>query len=185
MADSGSNLLPPSPTFPWFALRVRANHERLVSNQLRERGFDEFAPANVVERHWSDRKKKIERFLFPGYVFCRFNPNDRLPVLIVPGVVDCLGFGKVPHPVSEAEIDHVRCLVRSGLAVSPWPYLKEGDHVLIERGPLAGISGILLRKKTQYRIVVSIELLQRSVSAEIDMEWIRPVRAPSSPRLHP
>jgi transcription antitermination factor NusG len=166
---------------PWYAVRVRSNREGLVSNQLRERGYEQFSASYQVERQWSDRKKQIEQFLFPGYVFCRLNPNNRLPVLMVPGVVDLVGFGKSPIPIPEEEIERVRTMVKSGLHVMPWPFLEVGDTVLIEKGPLVGMEGILQRVKGKFRLVVSVGLLQRSVSAEIDRAWVRPIRRPVAP----
>ncbi|MGJ5813880.1 transcription termination/antitermination protein NusG [Paludibaculum fermentans] len=162
-------------SYPWFAVRVRSNREHTVSLQLRERGFEQFSPSYKVDHQWSDRKKVTEKFLFPGYVFCRVNPNDRLPLLIVPGVVDLISFGHTPAPIPDIEIERVRMMVRSGLPVAPWPYLQLGDRVLIERGPLAGLEGILQRTKGKYRLVVSLNLLQRSVSAEVERDWIRPI----------
>lgn len=164
--------------FPWFALRVRSNSERLAAAHLRGRGYEEFAPSYFSERQWSDRKKITEQFLFPGYVFCRFDPQDRLPVLSVPGVVGMVRFGELILPVPEQEIERVRTVVHSGLLVRPWPFLKVGQTVLIERGPLAGVEGLLEAEKGKYRLVVSINLLQRSVSTEIDRTWIRPLSAP-------
>lgn len=161
---------------PWFALRVRSNQERLARVHLRERGFEEFAPSYKSERRWSDRKKEIEQFLFPGYVFCRFHPNRRLPILTAPGVVDVVGFGKVPAPIPEEEIERVRRMVQSGVLVTPFPFVEVGQTVLIERGPLAGLEGILAEVKGKCRLVVSINLLKRSVSAEVDRGAVRPVR---------
>jgi transcription antitermination factor NusG len=166
---------PDPPPHPWFALRVRSNHERLTSAHLRERGFEEFSPSFKTERRWSDRKKEIDQFLFPGYVFCRFNLQDRLPVLTAPGVVDLVGFGKIPSPIPDHEIESVRRMVQSGLLVMPWPFLELGHRVLIERGPLAGVEGILDEVKGRCRLVVSVNLLQRSVSAEVDRNWVRPL----------
>jgi transcription antitermination factor NusG len=165
---------------PWFALRVRSNHERLTGLHLRERGYEEFSPCYKVEKRWSDRTKQIDQFLFPGYIFCRFDPNDRLPILTAPGVVDVVGFGKQPEPVPCAEIERVRQMVESGLAVTPYPYVQVGQAVLIERGPLSGVEGILVEVKGKVRLVVSINLLQRSVSAEVDRHSIRPIAALST-----
>jgi transcription antitermination factor NusG len=99
----------------------------------------------------------------------------RLPVLTIPGVVGLVGFGKIPTPVPDHEIEHVRTMVQSGLLVTPWPFLEIGQRVLIERGPLAGVEGILQEVKGKFRLVVSIPLLQRSVSTEIDRNWVRPL----------
>jgi len=148
---------------------------------LRERGYEEFAPSHKAERHWSDRKKEIDQFLFPGYVFCRFNPHNRLPVLTAPGVVDVVGWGKIPAPIPDEEIERVRRMVQSGLLVSPWPYLELGQAVLIEHGPLAGMEGILAEVKGRCRLVVSINLLKRSISAEVERSCVRPVKSVPRP----
>lgn len=161
---------------PWFALRVRSKHEQVASLHLRSRGYQEFSPSYKVERQWSDRKKETEQSLFPGYVFCRLDAHDRLPVLTVPGVVGIVGFGDGPMSIPEDEVGRVRAMLSSGLVVMPWPFLKVGQTVLIEHGPLAGVEGILQEVKGKYRIVVSINLLQRSVSSEIDRAWVRPVK---------
>ena len=162
-------------TLPWFALRLRSNYERVAAAHLAERGYDHFAPSYKVERRWSDRTKQMDRFLFPGYLFCRFDPNDRLPILTVPGVVDVVGFGKSPEQIPDAEIERIRRLVESGLLVTPHPYVRVGQAVLIERGPLTGVEGILAEVKGKTRLVVSVNLLQRSVSAEVDRDSIRPI----------
>jgi len=162
---------------PWFAVRVRSNQERVALAHIRQRGFEEFAPSYKSERRWSDRKKEIDQFLFPGYVFCRFNPQYRLPILTAPGVVDVVGFGKIPAPIPDEEIERVRRLVDSGVLVTPFPFVEVGQSVLIERGPLAGLEGILAEVKGRWRLVVSINLLRRSVSAEVDRASIRPLRS--------
>lgn len=161
--------------YPWFALRVRSNHERVAALHLRERGFEEFSPTFKAERQWSDRKKQIDQFLFPGYVFCRLNPEDRLPVLTIPGAVGLVGFGKGPTAIPENEIESVRKMVGAGLLVGPWPFIAAGQTVAIERGPLRGVEGVLQEIKKGFRLVVSVNLLQRSVYAEVDRSWVRPV----------
>ena len=168
--------------YPWFALRVRSHYERVTVNHLRQRGYEEFAPSCKIEKRWSDRTKQIDQFLFPGYIFCRFNPNDRLAVVTAPGVVDVVGFGKKPERIPDTEMDRVRRMVESGLLVTPYPYVQVGQAVLIERGPLSGLEGILVEVKGKVRLVVSINLLQRSVSAEVDRYSIRPIPALSTER---
>jgi transcription termination/antitermination protein NusG len=160
---------------PWFALRVRSNFEQISGLHLRERGYEEYLPVYRVQNRWSDRMKVVERPLFPGYVFCRMNLHNRLPVLSAPGILGVLGIGKVPVPVPDREIEAIQMMLASGLRVKPWPFLQAGQRVLIERGPLEGLEGILLRFKNDCRIVVSIDLLQRSVSSELDESWVRPV----------
>lgn len=160
----------------WFALRVRSNFERVSSQHLRQRGYEEFLPCYRAERQWSDRIKQVESVLFPGYVFCRLNPTDRLHVLTTPGVIGLVGFGKVPVPITDSEIQSIRTMVESELRITPWPFLQAGQRVLIERGPLAGVEGILTEFRRRFRIVVSVSLLQRSVAAELDEGWVRPIQ---------
>jgi transcription antitermination factor NusG len=165
--------------FPWFALRVRSKHERISAEHLRYRGYEEFSPTYKTETQWSDRKKTADRFLFPGYVFCRLNPNDRLPVLTTPGVVGLVGPGG-PSPIPDLEIERIRLITGSGLLVTPWPFLEVGQSVVLERGPLAGLEGILEEVDKGLRLVVSISLLRRSVSTEVDRNWVRPLKRPST-----
>jgi transcription antitermination factor NusG len=162
----------------WFAVRVRSNHERISAVHLGERGYEEFTPSYKIERRWSDRKKEMEQLLFPGYVFCRLDPQDRLPVLTAPGVVGLVGCGRIPTPIPDLEIERIRTMVQSGLLVTPWPFLELGQTVLIEHGPLAGVEGILEEVKGKCRLIVSINLLRRSVCAEVDRYWVRLVKAP-------
>ena len=159
----------------WFALQVRSNHEQAVQLALRTKGYTEFLPLYQKRSRWSDRIKDVELPLFPGYVFGRFTFNRRLPILTIPGVVRIVGIGRNPEPVDEAQIDAIRSLVTSGLPMVPWPFLKIGDRVLIERGSLTGIEGILVQTKSHCRVVMSVDLLQRSVGVEIERDWIRPV----------
>jgi transcription antitermination factor NusG len=171
---------PGRETYPWFALRVRSNYEKVSSLHIKERGYEEFSPSYRTERQWSDRKKTIERALFPGYVFCRLDPYNRLPILTIPGVVGLVGFGSRPTPVPDQEIEYVRTLVGSGLLVTPWPFLDPGQTVLIERGPLQGVEGVLQSVKGRLRLVVAINVLQRSVATEIDRSWVRPLKKSQS-----
>lgn len=169
---------PPSAGLPWYAVRVRSNFEQTTASHLRDRGLEEFSPTYQSERQWSDRKKIVEKSLFPGYLFCRLNPHQKLLLMTTPGVVNLVGFGKEPCPIPDQEIERVRTMVHSGSLVMPWPSLAEGQTVLIERGPLAGLEGHLQVIKGKSRILVSVTLLKRSVSAEIDRSWVTPVNPP-------
>jgi transcription antitermination factor NusG len=114
--------------------------------------------------------------LFPGYTFCRFDVNSRLPILVTPGVQFIVGVGRTPLAVEDAEIQTLRHAVNSGQSLRPWPYVKIGQTVEIERGPLQGLSGIILRIKNVDRLIVSVSLLMRSVAVEMDQEWVRPLK---------
>lgn len=157
---------------PWYALQVRTRRESSVAEVLRGKGYELFLPQYKSKRRWSDRTKIHELALFPGYLFCRFNVMNRLPILTTPGVLTIVGIGRTPIPVENDEIDAVRMIVHSGLSSQPWPWLKVGQSVRIEQGPLSGIDGILLNLKGQSRVVVSVTLLQRSVAVEVDSCWV-------------
>jgi transcription antitermination factor NusG len=120
--------------------------------------------------------KEVEIPLFPGYLFCRFDAADQYRVSNSPGVVNVVSVGLRPLPVDEEEVASIQKVCRSGRDAQPWPSLQVGRRVRVECGPLAGTEGIVLEVKSVSRIVVSITLLQCSVSAEIEREWIRPVQ---------
>ena len=171
--------------FPWYALRVQSRFGSLASATLRGKGYEEFFPLYRSRRRWSDRVKELELPLFPGYSFCRFDVSHRLPILTTPGVIGIVGIGKIPAPVDLDEIEAVRLILRSGLAAQPWPLLRVGSKVYIERGPLVGLEGIVTNTDKVYRLIVSVSLLQRSVAVEIDREWARPIADGMGPRAVP
>jgi transcription antitermination factor NusG len=160
---------------PWFALHVRSRAEQVVAASLRSKGYEAFLPLYRSLNRWSDRVREVSLPLFPGYVFCRFDPSRRLPIITTPGVVAVAGLGKSPEPVDLAELEAIQVLIRSGVPAVPWPYMRAGEPVRIERGALEGIEGILTAVKNEYRVVLSVTLLQRSVAVEIDRDWVRPL----------
>lgn len=160
---------------PWFALQVRARQEAGVGEQLKGQGYERFLPFYKVRKRWSDRIKEMEAPLFPGYLFCRFNPHDRLPILKTPGVIQIVGFNKIPAAVDEDEIFSIQRLVASGVQHHPCPFLAVGDRVRISAGPLLGLEGLLTDIKGSHRLVLSVSLLQRSVAVEIDSAFITPL----------
>jgi transcription antitermination factor NusG len=163
------------PPFPWYALHVRPRYEKQISQNLKQKGFEEFLPLYSSRRKWSDRYKVVEMPLFPGYLFCRIDRNIRMPVLVIPGVIRIVGFGDELTPVSEEEVSAIRSIVKSGYPAEPWPFLKVGQRVRIVEGALEGLEGILIKSKAGSRLVVSVDLLQRSVAVEIDAAWVKPL----------
>lgn len=159
----------------WFALYVRSNFERAVEQCLRGKGYQAFSPFYQTIRRLRGRNKTLDLPLFPGYVFCRFDPHKRLPILTTPGIVNVLGAGNVPEPIELSEIRSVQAVTDSGQPIQPWPFLQQGHRVRIEAGPLSGTEGTLLRVKNQLRLVVSVTLLQRSMAVEVDQELVRPL----------
>jgi transcription antitermination factor NusG len=161
--------------FPWYALQVRPRFEKQVASTLVSKGIEGFLPMYLHRSRWSDRMKEVQLPLFPGYLFCRFDINKRLPILVTPGVMRVIGIGKNPHPVEEEEINALQSITLSGLQAEPRSYLNIGEKVRIEIGPLTGLEGILQKTKGASQLVVSVSLLQRSVSVVIDESWVVPM----------
>lgn len=165
--------------WPWFAIRVRTGRERTATLLMENAGFECFLPVNKCTRRWSDRLKEFEVPLFPGYLFCRMNPHDRLPVLTTPGVIQIVGVGKTPIPVEEVEIEALQRVEKSGLPMAPWTYMEVGQQARIVNGPLRGMTGIVAKIKSGMKLVLSVSLLQRSVAVEVDRNWISDLSAAS------
>ena len=158
----------------WFAIAVKPRYEKAVARALRGKNLEEFLPLYREDRAWSDRVKAVEFPLFTGYVFCRFGSADRFAVLSTPGVTAILGAGAIYAPIPDDEIAAIRKVVNSRVRARPWPYIAPGQMVSIESGPLAGIRGTVLRNKGETCVVVSVELLQRSIAAEVDRGAVQP-----------
>lgn len=161
----------PAP-FPWYAVRTRSNCEKTTSAVLAGKGYPQYLPFYRVKRRWSDRVVNSELPLFPGYVFCRFDPKQRLPIISTPGVFTIVAFGTEPAAIPDSEIEAIQTLLRSGFAVTPCPFLREGERIRIRRGALENLEGILVKKKNDWRMIISVTMLQRSISVEIDRECI-------------
>jgi transcription antitermination factor NusG len=163
-----------APDLLWFAIRVKSQCEKMVSEALRYKGFEEFLPLYWSRRRWSDRIKVIQLPLFAGYLFCRFDLADRSSILTIPGVSHVVGQGRVPLPVDSGELESVRLAVSCGQNIEPWCGLEVGNSVRIENGPLRGIEGMLLRFKGSNHLILGVQLLQRSVAVEVDESWVMP-----------
>lgn len=157
---------------PWYAVRTRSNQERIAATILESKGYEQYLAVYRNRRRWSDRVVTTELPLFPGYVFCRFDHKQRLPIMTTPGVVSIIGFGNDPAPIPDTEIEAVHVALGSGLAAEPYPFLREGQRIRVTHGSLKDLEGILVKKKSDWRLVVSVGMLQRSVSVEIDRDCI-------------
>jgi transcription antitermination factor NusG len=163
---------------PWYALTVKHQHETAARSALEFKGFEALAPTYRARRRWSDRIKEMDLPLFAGYVFCRFAFTDRIKVVDVPGVAKVVEFGGQPAEISECEIAAIRAVVDSKLPLRPWTHLKTGDRVRVERGPLRGVEGTLLREdRDTLQLVIGIEMLQRSLAVEVEADMVTPVRS--------
>ena len=163
MELEGASTKPPR----WYAACTCARHEKQVSRQLQDRRIECFLPLYRSLRRWKDRRKELELPLFPGYIFVHIACEDRLRILQVPSVVRFVGFNGQPTALEDSEVEQLRNGILNGVLAEPHPYLKLGSRVRVKHGPLAGAEGILIRKKDTCRIVLSVELLMRSVAVEV------------------
>ena len=164
----------------WYALYTRHQHEKNVARSLSGKGFEVFLPLYTAVHRWKDRDKQLSLPLFPCYIFLR-NPSERWQSIVAtPGVYSLVGFAKRPATISSDEIDAVKRVVGSCLRLEPHPFLQCGDRVRLTAGPLEGLEGLLVRKKSTWKLVVSVEMLQRSVAVEVDATMVERVAARSA-----
>ncbi len=169
-----------SDTPRWYCLHTRSRHEDVVYQRLERKGFQIFLPKLQVWSRRKDRRKRIQKALFPGYVFVNelLNPFRTLEILKTPGVVKILGNEQGPTPVPETQIESIKKILDGTSGVYPFPYLKEGQMVRIVDGPLKDCQGYLLKiKEEKQKLVISVDLLQRSVSVEIEGASVEPIRS--------
>jgi len=159
----------------WYAIYTCANHEKRVSGELTARSVEHFLPLYTSVRRWKDRRVQLELPLFPGYVFVRLALCDRLHVVQIPSVVRLVGFGGLPAALPDTEMEILRAGFGQSLRAEPHSFLTIGRRVRIGAGPFAGLEGVLKRKKGRLRVVVSLELIQRSVAVDVDAADVRPV----------
>jgi transcription antitermination factor NusG len=152
----------------WLAIHTRHQHESLAARSLACKGFEVFLPQYASVRQWSDRTRELSAPLFPGYVFLRGELEHQFRILTTPGVLGWVAFAGVPAIIPDAEIEAVRQTLARRVHVEPYPFLKCGDWVRVKAGPLEGIEGILVRNKKQFRLVLSVQLLQKSAAVEVD-----------------
>ena len=165
--------LPPGKL--WYAVYTRAQHEKQVATQLTGQPLECFLPLYESLRRWKDRRVVLSLPLFPSYVFVHLDLLDRRKVLQTPGVVNLVEFGGVPCPIPEAEIESLQACLARRVRMQPHPYLSEGRRVSVKSGPLEGLEGILVRKKSGYRLVLSIDSISSSVWVELDAVDVEPV----------
>ena len=158
----------------WYAIRVKSRCEKMVSDQLEQKGYEQFLPMYWSRRLWSDRVKVLQLPLFAGYLFCRFDIEKRLAILRTPGVVNIVGKGRVAVPVDPQQLEDVRLAVTSGQNVKPWTSLEVGQRVRVELGPLRGVVGTLVRYKNESQLILRVDLMQRAMAVEVAENWVVP-----------
>lgn len=169
-------------TINWYAIQVRPRSEVFAAKALRGKGFAPFVPLYKSRRTWSDRKVDLELPLFPGYIFCRFDPKTRLPIMTTPNVIRIVGTGKMPLPIEASEIEAVQQIVQCGYKAEPHPFITVGTRLIIEKGPLAGLEGIVKGHKNR-QLILSIGMVQQSICVDLDKDAFTVIQ--SRPLLHP
>ena len=152
----------------WYAVYTKANHEKQVAQQLQQRSIEHFLPLYESVRRWKDRRVRLQMPLFPGYVFTRLVLRDRLRVLQIPSVVRFVSFNSLPTALPDEEMEILRSGLSQHLRAEPHPFLMLGRRVRIKSGPLQGLEGILLRRKSNLRVVISVGLIHRSIAVDVD-----------------
>ncbi len=160
----------------WFAVHTRSRHEKQVDSFLREKSIDSFLPLVKTLSRRRDRREFVDIPLFPGYLFVNIPLDNVCDVICTRGVVRIIGTNPhTPTPIPEKQVNDIKILVNGNVKLDPYKYLKSGSRIRVKVGPLRGVEGILLKRKTNYRVVVSIDLLQKSTSAEISIADIEPI----------
>ncbi len=160
----------------WYAAYACANHEKRVAQQLGRRCVEFFLPLHEALRLWKDRRVRLQLPLFPGYIFVRIALRDRMRVLEIPSVVHLVSFNGLPTALPEEEIEAIRSALNQRLRIQPHPHQAVGSRVRIKGGPLQGFEGILLRRKGNCRIVLTIDLIMRSVVVDVDLSDVEPIQ---------
>ena len=161
----------------WFAAYTSPRHEKAVANHFSQRNIESFLPLYRSLRSWKNGcKVNVELPLFPNYIFVRISRKERVRVLEVPGVLWMVSAGDKPVPLPEAEIEALRVAIPN-IKCEPHPYLIVGERARIKSGALAGMEGVLLRKKNILRVVLSLDLISQSVAVEVDADNVEPVTA--------
>ena len=175
-AWTGRSVVNPTALSQWFAVYTTPRHEKAVARQFEVRQIEAFLPLYRSVRRWKNGcRVSVEQPLFPSYVFVSLERSDYIRVLQTPGVLSLVGSGRDPTPLPSSEIESLRC----GLSLrdfEPHPYLVAGERVRIHSGALAGMVGVLVRKKKNLRVVLTLDLIMQSVSVEIGIDEIEPVR---------
>ncbi len=164
--------MPASPDSPWYAIRVKSNREWVTSDALRGRDYEVIFPSYHELRTDGCEARTVERPLFPGYLFCRMDINNRLPALIIPGVLHIVGIGRKPEPIDPSEMADVMTLLESKLNITPFDYPPVGERVRIYRGPLRGVAGTVLAHRGSEKLVISVSLLQRAIAVDVERDWV-------------
>ncbi|HEX3035449.1 MAG TPA: UpxY family transcription antiterminator [Thermodesulfobacteriota bacterium] len=154
----------------WYAVYTIVRHEKTVNSDLTEKSVETFLPLMEVTSQWKDRKKEVQLPLFPGYLFVNIRLQDRWNVLNTRGVVKVLGVNGIPVPVPVEQIDAVKGLLESKFKYEPYPYFTQGREVVVINGPLQGVMGKIVERRNNYRLIISVDIIRRSIAIEVNIK---------------
>jgi len=158
----------------WFAAYTNSHHEKRVASHFGERQIESFLPLYSALHRWKNRcEVDLDLPLFPNYVFVHIDPRERVRVLEVPGVLSLVGFGRTLAPLSDFEIEALRSC-GGQRKIEPHPYLVIGERVRIKAGPMTGMEGVLVRKKSNFRVVLALDVIMQCVAVEVDADDLEP-----------
>jgi transcription antitermination factor NusG len=158
----------------WYAVRTKPQHENTVSQILDAKGYERLLPTYRTRVRWADRIKEMERPLFPGYLFCRFDARCRVPILNTAGVIDIVRVAGHPAAIEDYELANLKTAMGSGYTCLPWPHAEIGRKITIGFGPMAGVTGVLVEVKRKLRLVLSVSAVNRAILVEVDADVLAP-----------
>jgi transcription antitermination factor NusG len=167
----------------WYAGYTASRHEKRVAEHLAQRGVEHFLPLYETIHRWNNGRHRVQLPLFPGYIFVKIALQEKLRVLEAPGFVRLVGFNGLPIPLPETDISKMKDALNKGVLAEPYPYLTAGTRVEIRGGAFEGMTGILLRRQNKCRVVISIDLIMRSMAVEVDASEVVPVRNSSGRKV--
>lgn len=178
-----NTVAPSEQTKRWYAVYTSCRHEKRVARHLKHREVEHYLPLYQAERKWKNGSRAMLGLpLFPGYVFVRICADARVSVLETPGVVSIVGTASRPAPLPDCEVEALRVGLDPN-RVEPHPLLTTGERVRIKSGALSGIEGIVVRRKSGFRVVLTLDLLMQSIAIEVDGEGVEPVYTSSPLKL--
>jgi transcription antitermination factor NusG len=169
----------------WYALHVRTKQERLVAKSLEQLQLQFFLPTVKGGLDYTLNVKRLEKPLFPGYLFCYMDLARGPKLYNIPGIIKIVGRGRTPAPIGAEEIESIRLIASSNIPIAPCPFLSKGDEVVVVRGPLCGIRGTYVgAHKSRDSVVISFALLRRSIRVQVEPGWIEPISSRHSHKDH-
>jgi transcription antitermination factor NusG len=165
-----STLFMNPPDREWYAIYTCARHEKRIADQLALRSIEQFLPLYETVHRWKDRRVRLQLPLFPGYIFVRIPLTDQLRVLQTAGVVRFVSFNGKPAALPEGELSALQRGLSAGVRAEPHPYLVVGRGLHVKSGPLCGLRGKIVRSKENYRLIISVESITRSIICEVALE---------------